>query len=405
MPNFFKPGLKIGHDYLKYIKNSIFSLNSIYLQNKENYFAKHQQWLDFVEWYLNSMNDWAEFWIKTARKCFPNNQIYLATGGNSNPMLGVDFSAQAKVAAKYEAGIRITNHTDDYAESCILSRLVSSASRLYGNYFITEEAYISQPKGVTARIFDAVTSGAKGVYFKSIIWTDSGFCGKNKMPIGEPTLGAKNFVNNYHHFTNKLSPLVKIAIFFPKVSICLNPTIVDSIYAQCSKLRDLIDFDLIGENMIHENVLNKYRFFIILEGDILDKKIMMEVNNFIKEGGIFVANKSCKRAISPLINKGNGHKGIIKIENGYMILYNCKKKNFGEYITDIVYNIENKYPWKGMPEIDTERDGIFATRFADRIMYYNSNNYKVSKKVKITNSFYREFILEIGANSIVSIKI
>jgi len=405
MPNFIKPGLKMGHNYLKCIKNNIFSLNSISLQNKENYFAKHQQWLDFVEWYLISMTDWAEFWIKTAREYFPNNQIYLATGGNSNPMLGVDFSAQAKVAAKYGAGIRITNHTDNYAESCILSRLVSSASRLYGNYFTTEEAYINQPEGITARIFDAVTSGAKGIYFKSIIWTDSGFCGKNKMPIGEPTLGAKNLVNNYHHFTNRSSPLVKIAIFFPKTYTFLNPTILTLIHNKCSELRDLIDFDLIDENMIHDNVLNKYRFFIILEGNILDKKIIEKINSFVKEGGILIANKSCKRVSSPLMDNGNKLNIVNKIGNGYTILYNCKKRNFGEHIIDIVYNIKNIYPWEGIPEIDMERDGIYAARFADKIMYYNSNNYKVSKKVKITNLFCREFELEIGANSIVSIKI
>ncbi len=399
IPNFLKPGLKMGYNYLKYIKNNIF------LQNNEINPSKHQQWLDFIEWYIDSMTNWAEFWIKTTRKYFLKTKIYLVTGGRGNPMLGADFSTQTKIVAKYDAGIRITNHTDNYAESSIYSGLISSASRFYKTYFSTEEAYINEPEGITARIFDAVTSGAKGLYCKSIIWTDAGFCGKNKMPIGKLTLGAKNLVNNYQHFFNLKSPLVEIAIFFPKTSIYLNPIILNPIYNQYSKLRDLIDFDLIDENMIYDNVLEKYRFFIILGGDIFGKRIIKKINNFVKEGGILITNEGSGRTISPLVGNENNLKVVNKIKNGYIILHKYKNKDFGEYIINIVYNIKNRYPWEGIPEVDMEKDGIYATRFNDKIMYYNSNNYKVNKKVKIANLFHKEFEVEINANSIISVKI
>ncbi|MEM3503763.1 MAG: beta-galactosidase, partial [Nitrososphaeria archaeon] len=43
------------------------------------------RWLDFVEWYLQSMTRWAEFWLKKARQYFPDTPIYLVTGGDGKP--------------------------------------------------------------------------------------------------------------------------------------------------------------------------------------------------------------------------------------------------------------------------------------------------------------------------------
>jgi len=142
-----------------------------------------------------------------------------------------------------------------------------------------------------------------------------------------------------------------------------------------------------------------------LGGDIFGKRIIKKINNFVKEGGILITNEGSGRTISPLVGNENNIKVVNKIKNGYIILHKYKNKDFGEYIINIVYNIKNKYPWEGIPEIDMEKDGVYATRFNDKIMYYNSNNYKVNKKVKITNSFCKEFKAEIDANSIISVKI
>ncbi|MCF6149866.1 MAG: hypothetical protein E3K37_14530 [Candidatus Kuenenia sp.] len=135
-------------------------------------YLMHEQhrWADFVTWYVESMNEWSDFWLSIARKYFTDTEIYLVTGGYGLPQAGADFSAQTKVAKKYNAGIRITNQTDNYSDSFIYTRLVSSACRHYGSYFTTEEELVNQPNGVTMRIFDAATSGAKGAYFKY------GFC-------------------------------------------------------------------------------------------------------------------------------------------------------------------------------------------------------------------------------------
>lgn len=341
-----------------------------------------QRWLDFVSWYLGSMTNWVGFWIKTARKHFPNTEIYLVTGGDGKPRLGADFSAQTKIAAKYNAGIRITNQTDDYAHSFSLTRLVSSAARFYGTYFTTEEAGINLSHGVTMRVFDTVTSGAKGFYCKNIIGIGTDICTGRTFPIGQLTQGALNLAQNIHHL--RLSqPIIDVAVLFSNTSIALNPSVLISVYRQCSQLRDMIDFDLVDENMVVDGALKKYRFLVALDGNQLQQETIAELESWVKEGGIFITPEET---------------GLSTISGG------DQGENFLKFISQAIYNEENAYPWAGIPEIDGERDRIFATRFADRILYYNSTNSETKKRVSLNNlSQEKTFDLDMKPQSIVAV--
>ncbi|MBU3918525.1 beta-galactosidase [Patescibacteria group bacterium] len=328
IPFFLRPSAKFIYNLLK--SNSKKEIKDI---------AVEQKWLDFVDWYMASMTNWAEFWLKTARKYFPDNEIYLVTGGDGNPMLGADFSAQTKIAAKYNAGIRITNQIDDYSYSFAFARLISSASKFYGSYFTTEEVWINKPESVTMRIFDVITSGAKGFYCKNIIGTGKDYCTKKDFPAGEPTKGAEILSKNLNYF--QLSkPIVKVGVFFPNTSIAFKPLVLDSLYKQCAKLRDVLDFDLLDENMIRDGVLEKYEYLLVLKGEILGGEVSEKIKNWIKKGGILSSN--------------------------YKIIAN---------------------------DIDNEHDRVYVTRFADKIVYYNANNFEVTKKVGVS-------IIKIKANSI-----
>ncbi|MCX6759134.1 MAG: family 14 glycosylhydrolase [Candidatus Nealsonbacteria bacterium] len=316
IPFFLRPGVKFIYNLVK---------NNFKKEIKD--ITGQQQWLDFTEWYMASMTNWAEFWFETARKYFPDSEIYLVTGGNGNPMLGADFSAQTKIAAKYKGGIRITNQTDDYSYSFAFARLISSASKFYGSYFTTEEVWINKPERVMMRIFDVITSGAKGFYCKNIIGTGRDYCTKKDFSAGEPTKGAEILSKNLHYF--QLSkPIVKAAIFFPNTSIAFEPLILDLLYKQCAKLRDVLDFDLLDENMIRDGALEKYQYLLVLKGKIPEGEISERIKNWIKKGGILSSD--------PKI---------------------------------IASDIDNEY------------DRVYATRFADKIMYYNANDFEVRKKV------------------------
>ena len=317
IPIFFKPGVKSIYNFVK-------SVSKREIKNLRD----QQQWLDFVAWYLNSMTNWAEFWLETARKYFPVIKIYLVTGGIGQPILGADFSAQTKIAAKYNAGIRITNQTNDYSQSFILSRLVSTAARFYNSYFTTEEAAILQSsQGIIMRLFDAVSSGAQGFYCKNIISIGKDPCIKKNLPVGQPTQGAINLAKNLQYLTLS-EPIIKVAVFFPSTSIAFEPFILDSLYKQCSKLRDVLDFDLLDENMIKDGALEKYQILLVLKGEISEGEVSEKIKDWAKKGGILSSNPK------------------------------------------IITN-----------DIDNEYDRVYATRFADKIMYYNANNFEVRKKV------------------------
>jgi hypothetical protein len=315
---------------------------------------KRKEWLDFVNWYLDSMSSWAEFWLKTARYYFPEEKIYLVSGGTGHPAIGAGFSKQSKIAAKYRAGIRITNQTNDYAQSFVLTRLVATACRFYNAYFVTEEAAVLQsPEGVVMRIFDAVSSGAKGIYCKNFINIGGDPCIKKNLPVGKPTTGAENLVKNLQYFAEG-EPIIKTAVFFPNTSITLNPAILAELYNQCSELRDILDFDLIDENLIKDGVLDKYQFLLILKGD-MPEEISEEVKSWVEGGGRLISHP-----------RQEDLKSI--------------KKTIGD--------------------IDNEYDGVYATRFPDKIMYYNSTNKKIKKRVPLLGRS-----IEIEPNSILSINL
>jgi hypothetical protein len=337
-----------------------------------------QQQADFAEWYTGSMTKWVEFWLKLARDYFPNNKIYVATGGNGSPKLGADFSAQVKVASTYDAGIRITNLTDDYPKSFMLSRLVSSASRFYDAYFSTEEALINSPKGITMRLFDAVSSGANGVYFKGLIGTGTNFCTGKNVNAGEPTQGAVN-LGRFMKCMQLSKPVIEVAVLFPNTSIAIHSLVLDRIHFSGLQLRNLVDFDLVDENMIADGGLNNYRFLVILDGNLVKKQTMESIINWISDGGIVIVSgclnmqtiDEAESYLKLFFQEG----GLQKAGKGYAILSSLSVRSgrkFLKFIAEAISNCNNEYPWKGIPNVKLEWDGVYTTMLRDKMLYYDS---------------------------------
>ncbi|MBR4749584.1 MAG: beta-galactosidase, partial [Abditibacteriota bacterium] len=119
-----------------------------------------REYLDFVTWYREAMNEYAEMWLKLAAKYFPDVPVYLCTGGNGEPQHGSDFSLNAKLCAKYGGGIRLTNEGSVYVHNNLATRLLTSAAVFYGAKCGKEPFGNVTPEGVAARIYGSVTSGA-----------------------------------------------------------------------------------------------------------------------------------------------------------------------------------------------------------------------------------------------------
>lgn len=307
-----------------------------------------QRWLDFTNWYLDSMSNWVDFWIKNARRYFPETKLYLVTGGTDRPVLGADFSRQTKIASQYGAGIRITNQTNSYAQSFILTRLVATATRFYKNFFTTEEeAVLQTPEGVTMRLFDVMSSGANGFYCRNIISQGkmAPFVIPEKIPVGQATPAAEN-MKKYLSLFDGQKPEVDSAVFFPNTSITFDSSLVISLYNRCAQLRDVLDFDLVDETLIKEGALAGYKHLLVLEGEIPEEEVRAKVEEWQGQGGVLTTDPKT-------------------------------------------------IPSRG---IDDEADGVYATKFANKVLYYNSNNKKIKKNIP-----FLQRTSEMEPNSIVSL--
>lgn len=343
--------------------------------------GKKKYRLDFIQWYQNAMTAWSEYWIKTARKYFPSRPLYLVTGGEGEPMLGADFTAQAKVAARYRAGVRITNQDDTYGSSFIRSRLVASASRSYHTYFSTEEAGYNRPHGVTMRIFDAVTSGARGIYFKGLIGTGTSVCDIPDFPAGEPTEGAAHLTANHGHLTMG-TPVIEVAVLYPSTSILLKPLGLQSLYYQCTKLRSAIDFDLVDERMIRDSKLFRYRFLVVLKGGLLQDETIKAIVCWVANGGVLISGRHIKlnaleTGDAPDRKLFSDTDSPRKTGGGYTFRPDVRPSRYLSHVIDALLNRTGEFPWRRLMDLTRGRNGLYAGMLKDRIIYYDSRNSRI----------------------------
>ena len=230
--------------------------------------------IDLGNWYMGSMTDYAEYWVKTARELFPSMPIYLCTGGSGTAALGADFSAQARMCAKYNAGIRITNMDDNMLKGFAITRMVSSATRLYGGYYTNEPAGDNTYKGVAGRVFDIVSGGGRGVYFKGL------YLDKPKVTLAGLVL------SDFAKYMKPNTPRLTVAALMPNSSIILNEQSLNQFLDRTAKLRDILDFEFIDENMISDGLLRNFKAVIILSGNILEVSTLEKLKDWVENGGV-----------------------------------------------------------------------------------------------------------------------
>ncbi|HIJ72998.1 MAG TPA: family 14 glycosylhydrolase [Candidatus Hydrogenedentes bacterium] len=228
-----------------------------------------RRWLDFVEWYRASMTDLAAFWMERARYHFPNTPIYLCTGGDARPEQGADFAAQCRVAAKHDAGIRITNEASDYPLNFSITRWVASAGRHYGVHFGFEPANPQNEFGIVARIYNATASGANQLFDYS----------------GHLTHSASGMAAQRRHIKYLFhvpEPVVPVALWYPNVSITLE---WGSYLPKAAAIRDYVDYDYVDETMLRTDALSRYKILVIVHGEVIETKDARRVAKWMKKGG------------------------------------------------------------------------------------------------------------------------
>jgi len=228
-----------------------------------------RRWLDFIEWYRAEMTDWSEWWIKTTRKYFPTTPIYLCTGGDAEPHHGSNFAEQCRVAAKHDAGVRITNEASDYATNFVITRWVASAGKHYGAYFGFEPAGAEDEKGIVARIYNATASGANQLhdYNPNVVSSQS-------------RIDAQRAHIKWLFHVPK--PVVPVALWYPNVDMTLH---WGGYFHKAGMLRDLVDYDYVDETMLRSGALAAHKVLVILHGTVMEKGDADLIAKWIAEGG------------------------------------------------------------------------------------------------------------------------
>lgn len=231
---------------------------------------------DFVEWYQQAMTEWAVFWVRAARKVFPKTEIYLCTGGDGNPALGADFTAQTAAVARYGAGVRITNEGSDYAHNFSVTREVGSATRLYGTFCGFEPASKVDAKGVVARIYNATASGARQLH--------------DYIPntLGQGVEALNNFRTNAAWLTPR-QPRVRAALYLSRETWALEPEAVGRTLALSRTLRDATDLDFLTRRSLADGHLKGYGVLVIGASSVLEPASAEALEKWVRKGGVLIA--------------------------------------------------------------------------------------------------------------------
>jgi len=231
---------------------------------------------DFVEWYQDAMTEWAVFWVKAARRVFPRTDIYLCTGGDGNPMLGADFTAQVAAIGGLGAGVRITNEGSDYAANFTLTREVASATRFYQTFCGFEPASAVDAGGVIARIYNGTASGARQLHDYA----------PNTVGQGSGALA------NFRTFLPMLVPRrpnVDAALYLSRESWAIAPEVLAPTLALARVLRDVADLDFVTRRSVGDGHLKSHRVLVLAGSPVLEPASAEAIESWVRAGGTLLA--------------------------------------------------------------------------------------------------------------------
>jgi len=239
--------------------------------------GSRRYWLDWVNWYRQSVSTMVDAISRIARRHFPTSLLMLPCGfGDEDPRTGADNSMLAKIAARYRMDLRSTHGGHrPFAENqaSMLGRL-ASACRFYGVPFWTEPPGTITPDVQVARMFEAITLGARGHFD----WAPNVQTGREA----------------YYRYGKHLrisQRVADVAMFFPTTSHLLRPGdgYPRLLLQGCSAIRDVLDYDIVDERMILDGALDRYRVLVLWEGSVVEAAVLDRIKSWIERGGVLTA--------------------------------------------------------------------------------------------------------------------
>lgn len=239
-----------------------------------------RQRLDFDNWYMGAMSEWCEKWGVWARKALPDASIHQSSGGWGFVEAGTDYSYQARSMARLGGGIRLTNESDNFPDNFTITRMASSAARFYGAKLGYEPGGFGSARGVMARLYNALTTGAVHLFYYG-----------------------SNFTHNDQAITmwrrygslldQRAKPVIDVAAFYPDTGLKLDDDVLRfrfaSAYFQKGRaLRSRLDYDYASEQMILDGALERYKVLVFLWGTVVERNVLEKIDAWVRAGGTVI---------------------------------------------------------------------------------------------------------------------
>ena len=236
--------------------------------------------VDFNNWYMGAMTEWCEKWATWARQALPDATIYQSSGGWGAVEIGTDYAAQAKSMAALKGGIRLTNENDSYLNNVGATRLAASAAKFYGAKVGYEPAGFSSVRGVMARLYNAITTGAEHLfYYHGNLYTN------------DEALDA--WVKHAPLLDQRAPAANEIAVFYPDTDHRVNDEVLRHLhgsvfFAKIQPLRSVTDYDFVSEQMILDGALDKFKVLIFAYASMTEKPVLDRIAQWIRNGGVAI---------------------------------------------------------------------------------------------------------------------
>lgn len=288
--------------------------------------------VDFADWYMGAMSEWCEKWALWSRAALPNTPIHQSSGGWGPVPIGTDYSYQARSMSRVKGGIRLTNESDDFPDNFTITRMASSAARFYGAALGYEPGGFGSKRGVMARLFNAVTTGAVHLFYYL------GNLSANDQAI-------EAWLRNAKMLDQRAKPVIDVAAFYPDTALKLDDEVVryrwaSTFFQAARTLREEMDFDYASEQMILDGALDRYKILVFLWGAVTEKPVLEKMDAWVRNGGTLVFAPRPRG--NPVTVEGDGSissrwlagdtgKGRVVVFHGDLV----PSKDYAEFLRDL----------------------------------------------------------------------
>lgn len=281
---------KAFRDHLKKKYGGVMALNTAWQSGYENFnqintflpitAVVRRKRLDFADWYMGAMSEWCERWAVWSRAALPNTVIHQSSGGWGPVEIGTDYSYQARSMSKVHGGMRLTNEGDDFPDNFTITRMASSAARFYGIPLGYEPGGFASKRGVMARLFNVVTTGGIHLFY---------YLGN--LTANDQALDA--WLKYASFLDRRAKPIIDVAAFYPDTALKLDDELVryrwaSTFFTVGRTLREQVDFDYAGEQMILDGALDRYKVLLFLWGAVTEKPVLERMDQWVRNGGTLV---------------------------------------------------------------------------------------------------------------------